>query len=104
MNRQPDAQCCGTPLLNMPCGSRFMVEDVSGAPAVRSKLCALGILPGTEIEVCRHGKGAGAVCVRVRQSSLVLGENLARSIYCRAIGAQEGHAQCRNRHCRAYGQ
>lgn len=83
------------PLLDMPSGSRLMVEELTGSPALRSKLYAMGILPGTEIEVCRQSCGKGSVCVRVRQCSLVLGESLARAIHCRAAGHQH---QRRRRH------
>ena len=42
----------------------------------------MGILPGTEMELCDRPRGDGSVCVRVRQCSLVLGESLARAILC----------------------
>jgi ferrous iron transport protein A len=69
----------------MPCGCRLRVSNLAGSPSSRSRLYAMGILPGAEMEVCQSGGGTGSVCVRVRQSSVVLGEKLARSIYCRMI-------------------
>lgn len=71
-----------TSLLDMPSGCTLRVEELTGSPSMRSRLYALGILPGTEMEVCGRACAKGAVCVRVRQSSLVLGEGMARSISC----------------------
>ena len=81
---------CAIPLSDMPCGCRLRVSDLTGSPATRSKLYAMGILPGTEMEVRQSGDGAGGICVRVRQSSLVLGESLARSVYCSVIDDGDG--------------
>ena len=88
-----DTSCisCDTPLVDMPCGCKLRVSDLSGTPSSRSRLYALGILPGVEMEVCWPGDGTGNVCVRVRQSSLVLDESLARSIFCRAIDENALH-------------
>ena len=72
----------------MPSGCKLCVEELVGSPSVRSRLYSMGILPGTEMELCRGGCGNGAVCVRVRQCSLVLGEGMARAIFCRPA---EGH-------------
>jgi len=43
------------------------------------------------MEVCQPGDGTGNVCVRVRQSSLVLGESLAGTIFCRAVDENDLH-------------
>lgn len=71
------------PLADMPCGSVLLVESVDGSPELRSKLYSLGILPGTEMKVFRHGCDRGCLCVRVRHSSLVLSEEMARAVVCR---------------------
>lgn len=71
-------------LPEMRCGCRLRVEELTGNPAQRSRLYALGILPGTELELHSVGCGCGNVVVRVRQASLVLDENTARCIFCRA--------------------
>jgi ferrous iron transport protein A len=88
---EPPCAYCGIPLVDMPCGCKLRVSDLSGTPSSRSRLYALGILPGTEMELCQPGDGAGNVCVRVRQSSLVLGESLAKSIFCRVIDENDLH-------------
>jgi len=100
--RPTDSPCvvCGktltaasdAPLTEMPCGCKLRVLDLVGSPALRSRLYAMGILPDTEMEVCQSGNGAGNVCVRIRQSSLVLSEDLAKSIYCRAITDNDDHS------------
>jgi len=101
-----DAHC----LLDMPRGSKLQVDNLQGDPACLSRLYSLGILPGTELEVC-SSEGAGNVCVRVRQCSLVLGEDIANCIHCfpsgdkRCRGAhfghphRNGHACGEKRHC-----
>lgn len=74
------------PLPEMPCGCKLRVEELGGSPSLRSKLYAMGILPGTEMELCHQACGRGSVCVRVRCCSVVLSECLAKSIFCRAAG------------------
>jgi ferrous iron transport protein A len=66
----------------MPCDCGLQVEELIGSPSLRSRLYAMGILPGTEIELRARSCGDGNVCVNVRQCSLVLGESLARAIVC----------------------
>ncbi len=89
MKSRVGTMACGAPLSEMPCGCRLEVADLSGSPASRARLYALGILPGAELERCQTCDGKGSVCVRVRQSSLVLGGNLAESIVCRALEERE---------------
>jgi ferrous iron transport protein A len=71
----------------MPCACGLRVKELAGSPALRSRLYAMGILPGTEIELCTPPCGKGSVCVRVRRSSLVLGETMAKAILCRPVDA-----------------
>lgn len=78
-------------LLEMPSGCTLFVEELVGSASLRSRLYSMGILPGTEMELCRGGCGRGNVCVRVRQCSLVLGEAMARAIYCRPADGREHH-------------
>lgn len=87
---------CMASLLDMPAGCKLRVEELTGSPSIRSKLYAMGILPGTEVELCRQGCGKGSVCLRVRQSSLVLGESMAKSIFCST--AEEKPALTHRRH------
>lgn len=72
----------------MPRGSKLQVDDLQGSPAHLSRLYSLGILPGTVLELCSPSGGTGNVCVRVRQCSLVLGEDMAGCIRCFPAGDQ----------------
>lgn len=69
-------------LLDAPAGRKLRVESLNGSREIRSRLCSMGILPGTEVEVCNAARGNGCVCVRVRRGSLVLGESLAGAVCC----------------------
>lgn len=69
-------------LLQMPCGHKLRVDDLRGSPSLLARLYALGILPGTELELCKPAEECGSVCIRVRQSSLVLDASVAEGIYC----------------------
>ncbi|MDL2291107.1 ferrous iron transport protein A [Desulfovibrio sp. OttesenSCG-928-F20] len=80
----------------MPPGCPLLVTDLKGSPALRSRLYAMGILPGTELELCQ-GCDRGSVCVRVRQCSLVLGESLANAIYC-CPALRQGHLRRHGHH------
>jgi ferrous iron transport protein A len=83
MNMQNQTQLQTSSLLDIPCACELRVEELTGSPSLRSRLYAMGILPGTEMELCAPPCGKGSVCVRVRQCSLVLGESMARAILCR---------------------
>lgn len=87
-------------LLDMPCGCMLRVEELTGSPSARSRLYSMGILPGTEMELCRQSCNKGSVCVRVRGTSLVLCENMAKSILCRAADENEAHRHRRHSHGR----
>ncbi len=69
-------------LLNAPRGRKLRVARLDGTREIRSRLCSMGILPGTELEVSKAARGKGCVCIRVRQGSLVLGESMAEAICC----------------------
>lgn len=82
------------PLFDMPEGKPLQIADVQGSPDLRSKLYAMGLLPGTPIKICNRSCGQGSLCVRVRHCSLVIGEALARAIVCRpdiGHGHRHGH-------------
>lgn len=82
-------------LLDMPGGSKLEVDNLQGNPAHLSRLYSLGILPGTELELCSPSEGKGSVCVRVKQCSLVLGEDMAGCIRCFPAGDK----RCRGSLC-----
>lgn len=90
-------------LLDMPSGCALRVEELTGSPAVRAKLYAMGILPGTEVELCRQAYGTGSVCLRVRQTSLVLCETMAKCIFCKEANEIEDCRHHRRRHGGRFG-
>lgn len=73
-------------LLDLPEGSMLHVEDLEGSCAERSRLYAMGILPGTSLELCQRCGRSGSLHVRVRHSSLVLAKEIAGCIRCRKLG------------------
>lgn len=84
-------------LLDMPAGQRLLVRGLNASAPERAKLCALGIFPGAEMEVCQSSCGKGGVRVRVRRSSLFLSEEMARSVHCGPAG-QFAHRGCHGKH------
>lgn len=69
-------------LLDAPADCRVRVRAISGDGPSRSRLCALGFTPGTDVTVfegcpCRTSR---KVCIR--GSSLVLGDVLAKCVLC----------------------
>lgn len=69
-------------LLQVPAGRRVRIHGVSAGGGLRGRLCALGITPGTELDVCSQGHGC---CVRVRDTSIVLGEQMADMVLCEPL-------------------
>jgi ferrous iron transport protein A len=63
-------------------GRRLRVARLDGSGEIMTRLCSLGILPGTELEVTAGTPGSGCVCVRTRRGVLALGENLRQAIRC----------------------
>lgn len=62
-----------------PPGSRVRVETLCECPKARGRLCALGITPGTVVEITA-GCG-GPVCLRARGASITLGHGLAAKVF-----------------------
>jgi ferrous iron transport protein A len=47
----------------------------------------MGLTPGTEAEVCSHA--AGSCCLRVRNSDLILGDDMAQNIFATPLSGQK---------------
>lgn len=63
-------------LNKIPVGCRAKVTSLCDCPKLRGRLCALGVTPGTIVEVC-------APCsIKVRESCLALGEDMACQVLC----------------------
>lgn len=67
------------PLCRIPHGTRVKVEDLDGCRQARSKLYAMGLTPGTELEVVQSGPGPCRL--RVRGTDLVLGHGLSQKVF-----------------------
>lgn len=65
-------------LSSFPPGSHVRVESLCDCPKARGRLCALGITPGTVVEIT-SGCG-GPVCLRARGASVTLGHGLANKV------------------------
>lgn len=65
-------------LSSFPPGSHVRVESLCDCPEARGRLCALGITPGTVVEIT-SGCG-GPVCLRARGASVTLGHCLAAKV------------------------
>ncbi len=66
-------------LSSFPPGSVVRVESLCDCPRARGRLCALGITPGTVVEITA-GCG-GPVCLRTRGAVITLGQGLAAKVY-----------------------
>ncbi|MFK4763680.1 FeoA family protein [Desulfobaculum sp. SPO524] len=77
----------GRTLCDYPCGSRVAIADIQGCPKLRCRLLAMGLTPGTEAEVCSHA--AGSCCLRVRNSDLILGDDMAQNIFATPLSGQK---------------
>lgn len=67
-----------SPLAAFPPGSRVRIETLCDCPKARGRLCALGITPGTVVEIT-SGCG-GPVCLRARGACVTLGQGLASKV------------------------
>ncbi len=66
------------PLTEFPSGTRVTIAAFDAGCKARSRLCSLGLIPGTEIEV--NGSSPGPLRVRVRGSEMVLGHGMAERV------------------------
>jgi len=57
-------------------GNRAVLRSVGGGRQMRGRLAALGLLPGTELEVIQNS-GHGPFVVSVRGSRIVIGRGMA---------------------------
>ena len=72
---------CGECLLpELPDGARTRVRQLRGGRHLRSRLYALGLVPGTEITMCGHGDSGCRV--QVRDTCVVLDGESANSVLC----------------------
>jgi ferrous iron transport protein A len=67
------------PLALMQSGTKATLRAIRGGRGLRGRLCALGLIPGAEVEVLRNG-GGGPCVVSVGGNRIVLGRGMAMQI------------------------
>ena len=60
-------------------GASTILRSIEGGRQVRGRLAALGLLPGTELEVIQNS-GRGPFVVSVRGSRIIIGRGMAARI------------------------
>lgn len=60
-------------------GKTAVLRDIEGGRQLKGRLAALGLLPGTELEVIQNS-GSGPFVVSVRGSRIVIGRGMAAKI------------------------
>ena len=60
-------------------GSRAILKTITGGRQLRGRLAALGLLPGTELEVIQNS-GHGPFVIAVKGSRIVIGRGMASRI------------------------
>jgi len=67
------------PLTMIREGKKAVLLSIEGGRQLRSRLAALGLMPGTELEVIRNS-GQGPFVVAVKGSRIVIGRGMAARI------------------------
>jgi len=67
------------PLSMISEGKRAVLKKITGGRQLRGRLAALGLLPGTELEVIQNS-GTGPFVVAVKGSRIVIGRGMASRI------------------------
>ncbi len=67
------------PLTKVTEGARAILRSIEGGRELRGRLAALGLLPGTELEVIQNS-GHGPFVVAVKGSRIVIGRGMASRI------------------------
>ena len=68
------------PLIMASRGSKVRLVSVNGGKQMTSRLAAMGLLPGVEVEIISNSPGDPFI-LDVRGSRLVLGRGMAHKIY-----------------------
>lgn len=70
-------------LHQFPAGSLVRIENLCECPKARSRLCALGLTPGTTVEVCSGGPGP--CLLKVRGCSVAIGHGMADRVLASSV-------------------
>ncbi|MEZ0576789.1 FeoA family protein [Halodesulfovibrio aestuarii] len=66
-------------LNSLPAGCKARIRGFCSEPKLRGRLCALGLTPGTVVEVC------SPCSFRVKDCLLTLGDDIARKLECEPL-------------------
>ena len=66
------------PLNSFPSGSKVTVTALDAGAGARCRLCALGLTPGTLVEIT--SRGPGPCRLKVRNTDLLLGHGMAEKV------------------------
>lgn len=80
------------PINRFPKGSLVRIQSLEGCPKSRCRLCAMGLTPGTVVEV--RSNGHGPCRLKVRGTDVVLGRNLSLKVFCVAADSVESRDAC----------
>lgn len=75
---------CYRPLSELPAGARIVVRRVDGGRGLLSRLAALGLAVGSDLEVLQNSPD-GPMLVRVRNTRVALGRSEARKVLVEAL-------------------
>jgi len=73
------------PLSSIQTGKRARFVSIEGGHELRSRLSAMGLIPGVEINVLRNSS-RGPLLISVMGSSMMLGQGMAEKILVKQIG------------------
>ncbi len=71
--------CRGRPLSSVPVGETVRLVSVDAGAGLRSRLAAMGLVPGVEVRMMRNS-GHGPAVVEVKGTRLALGRGMALQI------------------------
>ncbi|WP_081696948.1 FeoA family protein [Megalodesulfovibrio gigas] len=99
MLHRPDTAPQVLPLSKVPAGATIRIVQVGDCPAMRSRLLALGLTPGSTVKV--DSCGCGQCCLCVRGGQLAIGHGMAEKIMVRVLdrGAAASDLACPSRPC-----
>jgi ferrous iron transport protein A len=81
------------PLCRFRQGDKVKVEDLEGCRQARAKLYAMGLTPGTVLEVVSTGRGPCRL--KVRGTDLVLGRGLSQKVFACPLEQCAEEERCR---------
>ncbi|WP_082936438.1 FeoA family protein [Halodesulfovibrio spirochaetisodalis] len=72
-------------LNSLPTGCKARIKGLCSEPKLRGRLCALGLTPGTVVEVCSPCR------FKVKDCLLTLGDDIACTLECEPLDHDHNH-------------